>query len=249
MDSPVSILSGGKFNENWRVQTAYRSSNIRRARPACKPSACDGCRAENGSCSPTEAAPARASTPNTCSCYPVLPATVETLVKDRDRGPPTLRGITFRLPYIFLSTFLQPPFLLPFPDNLSYRIITNVYVNFRVLRTTCQVSEESQRFAYILLSYILKGKKKRNISRDVTRSYILLRDANREKEDANNRRKLRTVSAPSLEPSSLSLSQMTFTSPARCVSALGHVLEYQRPTSRHRAGIAFHRVGAGRVKD
>lgn len=77
MDSLAGVPVRGKFHENWRVQTAYRSSNTRRARPACKPSACDGCRAENGSCSPTVAAPARAWTPNTCSCYPVLPESTE----------------------------------------------------------------------------------------------------------------------------------------------------------------------------
>lgn len=73
MDSPASVPVRGKFHENWRVQTAYRSSNTRRARPACKPSVGDSCRAENGSCSPTEAAPAHAWIPNMCSCYPVLP--------------------------------------------------------------------------------------------------------------------------------------------------------------------------------
>lgn len=77
MDSPSGVPVRGKFHENWRVQTAYRSSNTRRARPACKPSACDSCRAENGSCSPTEAAAARAWTPNTCSCYPLLPESTE----------------------------------------------------------------------------------------------------------------------------------------------------------------------------
>lgn len=118
MDSPVSILSGGKFNENWRVQTAYRSSNIRRARPACKPSACDGCRAENGSCSPTEAAPARAWTPNTCSCYPVLPVTVETLVKDQDNSGlrPNLWVLSFQpreRTWHFLSLYFFPLSLSP----------------------------------------------------------------------------------------------------------------------------------------
>lgn len=77
MDSPSGVPVRGKFHENWRVQTAYRSSNTRRARPACKPSACDSCRAENGSCSPTEAAAARAWTANTCSCYPLLPESTE----------------------------------------------------------------------------------------------------------------------------------------------------------------------------
>lgn len=83
------------------MQTAYRSSNTRRARPACKPSACDSCRAENGSCSPTEAAPARAWTPNTCSCYPVLPESTE---KRRFKyrtisvfGPP--RRLSFARPF------------------------------------------------------------------------------------------------------------------------------------------------------
>ena len=79
MDSPVGVPVCSKFHENWRVQTAYRSSNTRRARPACKPSACDSCRVENGSCSPTEAAPARAWIPNTCSCYPVLPESTESV--------------------------------------------------------------------------------------------------------------------------------------------------------------------------
>lgn len=79
MDSPAGVPVHGKFHENWRVQTAYRSSNTRRARPACKPSVCDSCRVENGSCSPTEAAPARAWIPNTCSCYPVLPESTESV--------------------------------------------------------------------------------------------------------------------------------------------------------------------------
>lgn len=79
MDSPASVPVRGKFHENWRVQTAYRSSNTRRARPACKPSVCDSCRVENGSCSPIEAAPARAWIPNTCSCYPVLPKNTESI--------------------------------------------------------------------------------------------------------------------------------------------------------------------------
>ena len=133
------------------MQTAYRSSNIRRARPACKPSACDGCRAENGSCSPTEAAPARAWTPNTCSCYPVLPATVETLVKDQDNSGlpsnlwvssfhPSAKTTSISLLLSF-SLLLLPPLPLLLFHILSTWIIRNVYVTrWRHAPTLLQLS-------------------------------------------------------------------------------------------------------------
>lgn len=79
------------------------------------------------------------------------------------------------------------------------------------MRTTCQVSKGR---GYILLSLtVLEGKKK---SRAIVST--LLRDANGKKEAIIDERWC-------LRP--LSPSQTTFISPARRVSALGHVLEYR----------------------
>lgn len=163
MDSPVSILSGGKFNENWRVQTAYRSSNIRRARPACKPSACDGCRAENGSCSPTEAAPARASTPNTCSCYPVLPATVETLVKRPRRLQNSLCNLS---PPLFFSPLFSKP--LPYLIGSLYINVTRGQLSSSSFRENKNLpsfertsSKDSRLRLYSLISHDFTRKKRK----------------------------------------------------------------------------------------
>lgn len=151
MDSPVSILSGGKFNENWRVQTAYRSSNIRRPRPACKPSACDGCRAENGSCSPTEAAPARASTPNTCSCYPVLPATVETLVKHRDDSHSSTYNLSTS--QIFLPLFSPTPiriiYLIPSLATYTRLSLPSLQLSSSSFGTSQTYSRTRYPFSYL----------------------------------------------------------------------------------------------------
>lgn len=79
------------------------------------------------------------------------------------------------------------------------------------MRTTCQVSKGR---GYILLSLtVLEGKKK---SHAIVST--LLRDANGKKEAIIDERWC-------LRP--LSPSQTTFISPARRVSALGHVLEYR----------------------
>lgn len=248
----MSILSGGKFNENWRVQTAYRSSNIRRARPACKPSACDGCRAENGSCSPTEAAPARASTPNTCSCYPVLPATVETLVKRPRRLQNSLCNLS---PPLFFSPLFSKP--LPYLIGSLYINVTRGQLSSSSFRENKNLpsfegtsSKDSRLRLYSLISHDFTRKKKRNISRNASRvqkhAYFFptqsfhptLRDANGKRETVIDERRLL-----------FSLSDDIYITGKTRFRACPRTGIPKRPTSRHRAGIAFHRVGAGRVKD